>query len=248
MTLSEDDLATLDKFHFDVQPVGVKFLVERPGALDRLAEKMALCEMLKHAQEGHAFFADVDNHTCPAGPYVLGQADAEPPFISGQFGAGLKIFEEPRAANRLYLYLPTIGRGVVNYVAFAPLDKLSFEPDVLVLMANTSQAEILLRAMSYRTGQMWSSKFSSAIGCAWILVHPHLTGELNYVTTGLGHGIKRRKLFPEGRQLISIPYDILPSMLDTLRRMPWVLPAYKADGLEFVRRLLLELGLKPPGE
>jgi uncharacterized protein (DUF169 family) len=248
MTLTEDDLAILDKFEFEVPPVGVKYLVKRPEAVNRLPDNMALCEMLKRAQEGYAFYADVDNHTCPAGPYVLGQADAEPPFISGQFGAGLKIFEEPRAANRLYLYIPKIGRGVVNCVAFAPLDKLSFEPDVLVLMANTSQAEILLRAMSYRTGQMWSSKFSSAIGCAWILVHPHLTGELNYITTGMGHGIKRRKLFPEGLQLISIPYDILPSMLETLRRMPWVLPAYKADGLEFVRRLLQELGLEPPGE
>jgi len=248
MTLTESDLAILDEFHFDVQPVGVKFLVKRPDTVDRLADHMAFCEMLKRAQEGHAFYADAANHTCPAGPYVLGQADATGPFISGEFGAGLRIFEGPRAASRLYLYIPKIGRGVVNYVAFSPLDKLAFEPDVLVLLANTSQAEILLRAMSYRTGQMWSSKFSSAIGCAWILVHPYLTGELNYVTTGLGHGIKRRKLFPEGLQLISIPFDLLSSLVQTLQRMPWALPAYQADGPEFVRRVLLELGLKPPGD
>ena len=246
MTLTKKDLAILDEFHFDVQPVGVKFLVKRPDLVDKLGENMAFCEMLKRAQEGNAFYADAENHTCEAGLYVLGQADAAEPFISGEFGAGLKIFEEPRAASRLYLYIPKIGRGVVNYVAFSPLNKLPFEPDVLILLANTNQTEILLRAMSYRTGKMWLSKFSSAIGCAWIYIYPYLTGELNYIITGLGHGMKRRKLFPEGLQLVSIPFDLLSSLLQTLQDMPWVLPAYKPDGPEFVRRVLIELGLAPP--
>jgi uncharacterized protein (DUF169 family) len=246
MTLTKEDLAILDKFEFDIQPVAVKFSVKRPDLVDRLDENMAFCEMLKKAQEGNVFYVDAENHTCEAGLYVLGQADAPEPFISGQFGAGLKIFEGPRTASRLYLYIPKIGRGVVNYVAFSPLDKLPFEPDVLILLANTSQTEILLRAMSYRTGKMWSSKFSPAIGCAWIYIYPYLTGELNYAITGLGHGMKRRKLFPEGLQFISIPFDLLSSLLQTLQEMPWVLPAYKPDGQEFVKELLIELGLAPP--
>ena len=243
MTLTKKDLVILDKFNFDVQPIGVKFLVKRPDKVDRLDEKMAFCEMLKWAQEGNTFYADVENHTCEAGQYVLGQADASKPFISGEFGAGLQIFDGTRAASRPYLYIPKIGRGVVNYVAFSPLNKLPFEPDVLILLANPSQTEILLRAMSYRTGQMWLSKFSPAIGCAWIYIYPYLTGELNYAMTGLGHGMKRRKLFPEGLQLISIPFDMLPVLLQTLQEMPWVLPAYKSDGMEFVKRLLIKLGI-----
>jgi len=246
MTLTKKDLAILDKFEFDVQPVGVKFLAKRPDRIERLNENMALCEMLKKAQEGNVFYADKENHTCDAGPYVLGQAEAPEPFISGRFGAGLKIFEEPRSASRLYQYIPRILRGAVHSVAFSPLGKLPFEPDVLVLLAKTNQTEIILRAMSYRTGKMWSSKFSAAIGCAWIFVYPYITGELNYTTAGLGHGMKRRNLFPEGHQLISIPFDLLPSILQTLQEMPWVLPAYKPDGMEFVRRLLVELGIIPP--
>ncbi|MBW2335050.1 MAG: DUF169 domain-containing protein [Deltaproteobacteria bacterium] len=246
MTLSKKDLAILDKFDFDVQPVGVKFLVKQPDTVERLSENMAFCEMLKRAQQGNAFYVDEKNHTCGAGLYVLGQADAPEPFISGQFGAGLQIFDGPRSASRLYLYLPKIGRGVVNFVAFSPLDTLPFEPDLLILLANANQTEVLLRAMSYRTGKMWSSKFSAAIGCAWTYIYPYLTGELNYSITGLGHGMKRRNLFPEGRQIISIPFDIFSSLLQTLRDMPWVLPAYKPDGKEFVRRLLIELGIAPP--
>ncbi len=246
MILPKEDVAILEKFDFDVPPVGVKFLTRRPEMVERIDENMAFCEMLKKAQHGDAFFAEAQNHTCEAGLYVLGQADAAEPYVSGEFGAGLKIFEAPRCAARLYHYIPKIERWVVNYVAFSPINKLPFEPDVLIIMAATSQTEILLRAMSYRTGKMWVSKFSPAIGCAWTYIYPYLTGELNYFITGLGHGMKRRKLFPEGRQIISIPFDLLSSLLQSLQEMTWVLPAYKPDGPEFVKGLLNELGIVPP--
>jgi uncharacterized protein (DUF169 family) len=246
MILTKENVAILDKFEFEAPPVGVKFMARRPDKVTRLDEKMALCEMLKKAQQGAAFFADAENHTCEAGLYVLGQADISAPFASGDFGAGLKIFEEPRSASRLYLYIPKIGRGIVNCIAFSPLDSLAFEPDLLIMLADTRQTEILLRAMSYRSAKMWVSKFSPAIGCAWTYSYPFLTGELNYFITGLGHGMKRRNLFPEGRQIISIPYDLLPSLLETLREMPWVLPSYRPDGPAFVKRLLQNLGINPP--
>jgi uncharacterized protein (DUF169 family) len=246
MTLTIKDFAILEKFEFDIQPVGVKFLAKQPDGIERLDGNIALCEMLKRAQEGRAFIADKENHACDAGLYVLGQADAPEPYISGEFGAKLKIFEDPRSASRLYQYIPRIGKGRVNYVAFSPLNKLLFDPDVLIILAKTSQTEILLRATSYRTGKMWLSRSSPAIGCGWIYIYPYLTGEVNYVMTGLGHGMKRRKLFPEGQQLVSIPFDLLPSMLQTLQDMPWVLPAYQPDGPEFVKQLLIELGLIPP--
>ena len=246
MILTKEDFSILDKFAFDVPPVAVKFLADRPDMPERLGEKMAFCEMLKKAQQGNAFFVDAENHACEAGLYVLGQADSPEPFVSGEFGAGLRIFEEPRSASRLYLHIPKLGRGVIHYVAFSPLDKLSFDPDLLILLANTDQTEILLRAMSYRTGEMWESKFTAAIGCAWNYIYPYLTGKLNYSLTGLGHGMKRRKLFPEGRQIVSIPFDLMPSILQTLQEMPWVLPAYEPDGNEFVKHLLTNLGVSAP--
>ena len=245
MTLTQKDFSILGKFAFDVPPVAVKFSTRRPPKVERLAEKMALCEMLKKAQQGNAFYADAENHVCDAGLYILGQADSPEPFISGEFGAGLQIFEEPRSASRLYLHIPKLGRGIIHYVAFAPLDELSFDPDLLIILANTEQTEILLRAMSYRTGEVWESKFTAAIGCAWTYVYPYLTGKLNFSITGLGHGMRRRKLFPEGRQIVSIPFDLLPSMLMNLRKMPWVLPAYETEGHEFVKGLLAELGVAP---
>jgi uncharacterized protein (DUF169 family) len=248
MGLTADDAAILDKLGFEVPPVGVKFSAKAPLNIQRLDEKLALCEMLRKAQQGSAFYADAQSHACEAGLYVLGQAEAPEPFVSGEFGAGLRIFDGPRSASRLYLHIPRIARGVVHYVSFSPLREFSFDPDLLLLVADARQTEILLRALSYRTGQVWESRFTAAIGCAWTYVYPYLSGKLNYVMTGLGHGMRRRRLFPEGRQMISIPFDLLPSVLQNLKDMPWMLPAYEPEGTAFVRRVLMDLGLGPPEE
>jgi uncharacterized protein (DUF169 family) len=241
---SNEYLKVFGRFEFEVQPVGVKFLTKKPDGVERLDENMALCEMLKKAQEGHTFFIDEENHTCGAGSYVLGQTDASKSYLNGEFGAGLKIFDGTRTASRLYHHLPKLERGVVAYLSFAPLEKLTFDPDLLIILADTGQTEIMLRAMSYGTGKMWISRFTPAIGCAWTYAYPYLTGELNYYMTGLGHGMKRRGLFPEGKQIISIPFDLLSPIMKSLEKMPWVLPAYKPDGLEFVKRLQTELELE----
>jgi uncharacterized protein (DUF169 family) len=246
MNTIQQELSIFDKFGFDIPVVGIKFLVTKPDNLPRLEGKLALCEMLKQAQEGKVFYSDHDNHECGGGKHVIG-AEVEEAYTNGQFGAGLRVFDGTRSASRMYQYVPAIGKGKVNYIAFAPLNKLDFEPDVLVIMANTDQAEIILRALTYRTGKIWTSKWSAVIGCAWLIAYPYLTGEANYSTTGLGHGMKRKKLFPPNMQLISIPFDILPGLIQVLKEMPWVLPAFEPDGSEYVKKLCTELGLVPRG-
>ncbi len=243
MNQGRSDLDILDRFKCPVKPVGVKYLTKPLQGIAELNTSVTLCEMLKSAFEGNAFFAGVKNHACDAGLYVLGQRELEEPYINGEFGAAMGVFQDERAAARLYQYVPRLAKGVTNYIAFSPLDRLSFDPDVLIILAETGEAEILLRAMSYKTGTMWHSRYSSAIGCAWLFIYPYLSGQINFITTGLGFGMRRRKLFPEGRQFISIPFDQLPQMLQTLREMPWTPRPYQPDGPEYVKQLRVKLGL-----
>jgi uncharacterized protein (DUF169 family) len=247
MTLSGWDVAgwmeISQKLNLELPPVCVSFLIKPPEGMRKLEETMAFCEMLKRAQEGMAFYAGMENHTCPAGPYILGKS-APSVYTSGEFGAGLKVFEHPRAMRRLYDHLPKFEAGKnINYVAFSTLDRLTFDPDLLIMVAPVDQAEILLRAMSYSTGKIWTSKCSGVIGCAWIYTYPYLSGELNYITTGMGHGMKRRKVLPPGQQLISIPYDWFAPMLYNLKTMPWVLPMFQPDAEDFLENLMADLGL-----
>ena len=167
-------------------------------------------------------------------------------YTTGEYVAGLQLFNSARAGRRIYDNIPRLDADRdISYVAFSPLDKLTFVPDLLVVLTQVEQTEILLRALSYSTGKMWMSKSTSVIGCAWTYMYPYITGELNYVVTGLSMGMRAMKLFPPGWQLISIPNDLFPMMLDNLLKMPLILPVFQPGGDEFRKNLLIKLGLDP---
>ena len=225
MSPTPKDLAILDKFKFERKPVGVKFLSTRPRGLKKPDKLLDFCEMLVEAQQGNAFYVTKDDFTC-LGPLLLGMIAEDPIFESGQVGPKLGVFKDPRANRRIYQYLPRLAKNTVKYVAFAPLDKLTFEPDLLIILASVTQAEIFIRAKSYTTGEMWSARGTAAAGCAWLYIYPLLSGEMNITVTGFGFGMRSRRLFPEGRILLSIPWDILPKILKSLEEMEWVPESY----------------------
>jgi uncharacterized protein (DUF169 family) len=237
------DFSILDKLDFERKPVGVKFSTTRPKGIQKLDKVLDFCEMLVEAQEGNAFYVTKDEFTC-IGAMMLGMVDENPVFFSGRVGPELEAFKDARANRRIYDYLPKLPKNVINYVAFAPLDKMTFEPDLLIIMATPSQAEIFIRAKSYTTGEAWTAKGTSVAGCTWLYIYPYLSGEMNLTVTGFGFGMKARRLFPEGRVLISIPWDVLPRMLKNLKEMNWVPHSYTIGGAEHkkkVRRIAEEL-------
>jgi uncharacterized protein (DUF169 family) len=220
------DLSIFKKFNFEHQPVGVKFCLTKPDGLKQLEGQAALCEMLKIAQGSAPFYATAENHECKAGAILLGMAEGDPIFESGSVGPKLGVYEDARANRRIYHDISRLERGSVNYVAFSSLDKLTFNPDLLIVTAKPSQAEIVLRAASYRTGAGWNAKGTIVLGCAWLYMYPYVKGQVNMMVTGLHHGMKARNLFPEGLLFLSLPFDILPSVVNSLQVMEWDLPQY----------------------
>lgn len=200
--------------------------------------------MLKEAQEANSFYATKETFECKVGPSILGMIEPDPIFKSGLVGVKLGVFEDARANKRIYQQIPVLERNSVNYVAFASIDRLSFEPDVLIVTANTSQAEIILRAISYTSGSMWHVKGTTVIGCAWLFLYPYLSGDLNMTITGFSHGMKARRLFPEGLVLISIPYNMLSLFVQNLQNMEWDLPQYhrgKEAHLKYMEKIAQEI-------
>jgi uncharacterized protein (DUF169 family) len=234
----QTDLSIFRKFDFEKPPVGVKFLPVRPEGIEQLDRSMALCEMINEAQaRGTSFYIDKDNEDC-AGAMILGMVAPMLHAGGGELGVKWGIYQEARVNERLVANSPKMPPGNINYVVFAPLQKITFEPDLLFLVATVSQAEIVLRALSYSTGEVWSSKAVSGGACAYLFAYPYLSGKVNYVITGLTLGLKGRRVYPEGMVLFSIPYDWIATITQNLRQMEWVLPAYTDDTREkfLVRR------------
>jgi uncharacterized protein (DUF169 family) len=206
--------------------------------------KAAFCEMIKIAQKGESFYAAKDDHECKAALIPLGLSEPDPIFSSGQIGPKLGVYNDARANRNIYTNMYKVGKNTVKYVIFAPLDKLLFNPDLLIITASPHQAEIILRAMSYRTGAAWNAKGTTVMGCVYLYLYPYVTGELNMMVTGLHHGMIARQLFPEGLLFLSIPYQIIPEITQNLKEMEWDLPQYsggKEAHIERMKKISIEL-------
>ena len=217
------DYSVFDRFDFERKPVGIKFLLNKPEGMEQTDKTMPICRLFTEAQTSQPFYATKDNFSC-VDRLVLGMMDAEPTMEGGQIGAKEKIYQEARANRRIYQYIEKIPKDTVRYVAFSSQDKLTFNPDLLVITAKPSDAEIIFRALSYSLGKPLTSKFTPVLMCAWIFTYPFITGELNYTVTGIGYGIRMQKILPEGLFLISIPYDLIPMLITNLQEMEWNLP------------------------
>ncbi len=229
----KQDLSIFSQLSFEKPPVGVKFLFFRPDGIQQLSidTNLSFCEMLTEAQQRRTpFFFGKDNSEACVGKILLGMEDMEPFAESGQIGARLKIFEEPRANYIFYQYVPKFDRDTVNYVAFSTIDELTFEPDVLIISTTPSRAEIVMRAMTYSTGELYSSRTTPVMGCAWLYIYPYQTGKVNYLIPEMIHGMKGRELFAEGSILISIPHQWIPIITQNLQEMELHLPSHAGRG------------------
>lgn len=213
------DYSIFDKFGFERQPVGVSFSLKKPEGIKRIEKHLGVCEMFKEAQTGEPFYAGVDDVQC--GTQVMGMTAFPPVMESGQLGAEFSMFKTPSANRRVYDFVPVLPRNIVQYIIHSPLDKLTSDPDLLIITADAAQAEILLRASTYSTGRMWTAKGSTCLACGWFYAYPYLTGELNYGISGLGYSMKAREVLPAGLVIISIPSEIMGMMIENLQEMEW---------------------------
>lgn len=219
-------------------PVAIKFCYAKPEGVKHLDKTLAFCQFMKEAQtSGEKFYISAENENC-SGRVPLGMIPKQPFSASGQAGYDFGVFRTPAPNARLHNEIPALVAGSVNYVIFCPVSRCDFDPDLVIVLADTRQADIVMRATSYISGDLWESRTSCVLSCAWTYVYPYLSGKVNFCVTGMHHGMKRRKVYPEGLHIISIPYQKLGEVTAALGEMDWELLAMRED--EESKRLLQE--------
>jgi uncharacterized protein (DUF169 family) len=213
------DYTIFSRFNFERKPVGVSYSLKKPEGIQQLNKSLGICEMFKEAQTSAPFYVTKENVQC--GTQVVGMDVFPPVMYSGLLGSEFSMFKTPGANRRIYDYVPVLPKDSVKYIIHSSIDKLTFDPDILIITANTAQAEILLRASSYSTGKMWNAKGSTCLACAWIYAHSYISGELNYCISGLGFSMKARHVLPDGLIIITIPSEMLPMMIENIEDMEW---------------------------
>jgi uncharacterized protein (DUF169 family) len=106
-----------------------------------------------------------------------------------------------------------------NYVFVSALDECTFDPDLLVCIADTYEAQLILRAASYISGDLWESKCSYVMSCAWTYVYPYISGKVNHLFTGMHLGLQLQNAYPPGLHILSIPYQKIGEVVTALAEM-----------------------------
>lgn len=219
MSTTTRDYSIFEKFNFERKPVGVRYSLKKPEGIAQLDKSIALCELFKEAQTSDPFYASAENIQC--GEQLIGMKDFPPLMHSGSLGSMFSMFKNEQANSRIYEYMPKLSRDSVKYLSLAPIDSMPFDPDILIITATVSQAEIILRASTYSNGKMWSAKGTTCLACAWIYAYPYVSGEINYTVSGLGYSMKARGVLPEGLIILSIPADQISPLIENLKEMEW---------------------------
>jgi uncharacterized protein (DUF169 family) len=139
-------MSALSQMQLARPPVAVAFLAAPPAGLDRIDRSAAAgCAYWKHASEGHAFYTTSQDHqNCPVGAFTHGvtlpPAKAEElqslmgmmiqlQYLRSDEVAGIPHREEP-----------------LEIAAYAPLDRATFTPDVVIFRGNVRQIMLLSEA------------------------------------------------------------------------------------------------------
>jgi uncharacterized protein (DUF169 family) len=230
------DFSVFDGLALSRKPVGVKFLPYRPEDIERLPKSLNFCQMFVEAQSSAPFYVTEEDLHCVE-PLILGMKDMERAPMSGMVGEIDDLFDELRANQKIYYLIPRMLRGTVKSVVFAAVDRMSFDPDVLVVTTDDmDQARTILRASVYSTGEAWGAKGMPVLACSWMYVYPWLTGEVNYTVSGLSMGMQTLQVLPQGLMIISIPWQKLPMILTNLKKMNWHPESERITGEEHKKR------------
>jgi uncharacterized protein (DUF169 family) len=220
------DFSIFNKLELERSPVGIKYEFFAPVGIKQLDRSLALCEMVREAQQlDRPFYITRDNEEC-AGKCALGMMDGPVWGEAGEIGERMDIFQDGRANRHCTTHYKTFKPGTINYAVFSRLELLTFEPDLVTFVGTAEQMEIVLRAMTYSTGEMYQSKSTTVFQCSWLYTYPVITQEINYVVTGMSFGMRARGVYPSGLVIVSVPWNWLPTIAENMKEMKFVLPAW----------------------
>jgi len=201
-------------------PVAVKLVQSRgdiPAGVPELKEKVRHCEMVQKARNGDVFYATRDQHACAGGAGALGIMETPEKIKTGEFYFGLGRFKTLDSAKKTMAAVPRTGK---NFVAsmYAPLEKASFEPDVIVIIGTPKQLLKIAQSNIYHEGGRNVASFSGIQSlCADAVAAPYNTGELN-ATFGCDGSRKYAKIADE-ELIVGIPAAKLESVVEALEKI-----------------------------
>jgi len=202
-------------------PIAVKLvtkdedLTTLPKEADR---RLRYCQLLMEAKKGKSLLLTAETISCPAAGSALGLLPLPEKISKGEMLKTLGLFASNEAAAKTMSEMPRLGLGRFRAVAAAPLEKASFEPDVIVIEDKPERIMWINLASLYKTGGRLD--FSSAVFQACCIDVTAIPYQLKKVNISLGcYGCRDSTDINDDECLIGIPIHLLPEIVESVREL-----------------------------
>lgn len=135
-----------------------------------LGKRLAICQALNMARKyGWSLAVSKADHSCPIGSVVLGFQTAVDFYTEGNLCAGMYTKDKTAGANSEAKVL-RFPEGKYSHLVVGPLDKLEFQPDIILVYGSPAQVMRLVQGALYIDGGTITSTFSGRAECSETLV------------------------------------------------------------------------------
>lgn len=179
----------IELLKLETSPVGVALIKkeeEIPIGIKRIEEGMKHCQMVDRVRSTKdEFLAYLVDQTCKGGAAALGLGHMPPKLASGEFyHEKLKHFKTLEASRKTLEKVPMLEAESMQAVLYGPLEKLSFMPDVVVIICSPMQIMLLTQALLYNEGGRIEAEFAGKQSiCSDAVAAPYLSGKVG-ITVG----------------------------------------------------------------
>jgi uncharacterized protein (DUF169 family) len=215
MSISPELYAPLTRLKLDRAPVAAAFLATPPAGLGRIDRPMpAGCSYWKYASDGHAFYTTPEDHqNCTVGAFTHGVplSPDKGRELEGLIGTmvQLQYLRSEEVAG-----IPHRG-SPMQVVAYAPLDRAPFDPDVVIFRGNPRQVMLISEA-ARAAGIFESAAAMGRPACAMI---PQATSSASGVASVGCIGNRVYTELGDDELYFAVPGAAMPRVLEQLEVM-----------------------------
>ena len=192
-------------------PVAVKLIPvgqenEIVGQYQKLDRQLRHCQITDHVRRtGEMFYTTLEEQQCKGGAAALGLTKLSDKVRSGQFYCdSLHHFETVEAAKKTVDQITFLEPHSNSIVLYAPLEKATFDPDVVIFICSPKQAMLLTQGYEYVNGGRIEAAFSGKQSvCSDAVAHVILNDRPN-LTIGCS-GSRAYTKIADGELLYSLP-------------------------------------------
>jgi uncharacterized protein (DUF169 family) len=204
-------------------PVAVKLVSkggETPEGINKVDKPMRHCQLVDRVRRtGEEFYTLGEDQMCKGGAGAMGIGEMPAKVASGEFYyTKLKQFSTQGAARRTIDKVTKLPPNSTEAVLYAPLEKTSFTPDVVLIICNPKQIMLLTQAFVYKIGCRLEASFAGKQSlCSDGVVQVYKEGKIG-VTVGCSGSRSYTKIADE-EMIMGIPVELLGDVVSGLKEI-----------------------------